>query len=200
MLSYNCAPSGWVSRHEHARKIIEALRAAGLNCAIEVPMLIPNSDKRPRDLFAYLEAPSPSNPVPRNTAMDVKIRSSRVAARRWHAAEKPGGSAKFAEQKKRNDLAKAIAAAAAAAGTPVPTLLWEFQPLRFEQYDASGESTLEFLEKLSIRIARGMDCCPGAALRRLFRVVSYSIWSDQALAVLARQRSTFASPSPSMPS
>jgi hypothetical protein len=72
----------------------------------------------------------PSDPVPRNTAM-VTIRSSRVAARRRHAAEKPGGSATFAEQEKRNDLAKSIAAAAAAAGTPVPTFLWEFHPLSF---------------------------------------------------------------------
>jgi hypothetical protein len=38
-----------------------------------------------------------------------------VAARRRHVAEKPGGSATFSEQEKRNDLAKAIAAAAAAA-------------------------------------------------------------------------------------
>jgi hypothetical protein len=48
MLSCNRAPCGSVSRHEHARKIIarEALRAAGLNCVFEIPMLIPNSDKR----------------------------------------------------------------------------------------------------------------------------------------------------------
>jgi hypothetical protein len=71
-------------------------------------MLIPNSDKRPGDLFACLAAPSPSDPVPRNTAMDVTIRSSRVAARRGHAAEKPGGSATPAEQEKRNDLAKPL--------------------------------------------------------------------------------------------
>jgi hypothetical protein len=51
--------------------------------------------------------------------MDVTIRSSRDAALRRHAAEKPGGSAKFAEQEKRNDLAKAIAAAAAAAQSPL---------------------------------------------------------------------------------
>jgi hypothetical protein len=38
------------------------------------------------------------NPVPRNTAIVVTVRVSRVAARRRHAAEKPGGSATFAEQ------------------------------------------------------------------------------------------------------
>jgi hypothetical protein len=43
-------------------------------------------------------------------------------------------------------------------------------------------------------------CTPGAALRRHFRAISYSVWSDQALAVLARQPSTFAYPPPSMPS
>jgi hypothetical protein len=90
-------------------------------------MLIPNSDKRPGDLFACLEAPSPSDPVPRNTAMDVTIRSSRVAARRRHAAEKPGGSGNF------DDLARAIAAVAGTP-TPVPTLSWELQPLSFDQY------------------------------------------------------------------
>jgi hypothetical protein len=142
----------------------------------------------------------PWDPVPRNTAMDVTIRSSRVAARRRHAAEKPGGSATFAEQEKRNDLAKSIAAAAAAAGTPVPTLSCEFHPLSFDLYGAPGESTLEFLEKVSIRIAMRAYCSPGTALCRLFRVISYSIWSDQALAVLARQPSSFAYPSPSMPS
>jgi hypothetical protein len=67
-------------------------------------MVIPHGDKRPGDLFACLKAPSPSDPVPRNTVMDVTTRSSRVAARRRHAAEKPGGSASFAEQEKRNDL------------------------------------------------------------------------------------------------
>jgi hypothetical protein len=64
--------------------------------------------------------------------MDVTIRSSRVAASLRHAAEKPGGSAPFAEQEKRNDLAKTMAAAAAAAGTPVPSFSWDFQPLSFD--------------------------------------------------------------------
>jgi hypothetical protein len=82
-------------------------------------MLIPNIDRRLGDLLACLEAPNPSAPVPRNTAMGVTIRSSRVAARRRHAAEKPGGSATFSEQEKRNDLVKAIAAAAAAAQAPL---------------------------------------------------------------------------------
>jgi hypothetical protein len=86
-------------------------------------MLMSNSDKRPGDLFACLEAPSPSYPVPRNTAMDVTIQSSRIAARWRHATEKPGASAPFAEQEKRNDLAKAIAAVAAAAVTPVRSYL-----------------------------------------------------------------------------
>jgi hypothetical protein len=44
------------------------------------------------------------------------MRSPRVLVHRRQAAEKPGGSATFAEQEKRNDLAKGIAAAAAAAG------------------------------------------------------------------------------------
>jgi hypothetical protein len=88
-----------------------------------------------------------------NTAIDVPIRSSRVAARRRHAAETPGESATFVEQEKRNDLAKAIAAAAAAAGTPVPSLSWDSQLLSFDQCGAPGERTLEFLEKVYIRIA-----------------------------------------------
>jgi hypothetical protein len=54
----------------------------------------------------------------------VTIRSSRVGARRRHAAENPGGSAPFAEREKRNDFAKVFAVAAAAADTPVPTLSW----------------------------------------------------------------------------
>jgi hypothetical protein len=122
-LSSHRAPGGWISRHEQVKKNIgrEGLRALGLNCAFAIHMLIPNSHKRPDDLFACLEAPSPSDSGPRNTAMEVTIRSSCVAARRQHAAEKPGGSATFGEQDKRNDLAKAIAAAAAAAGIPVPT-------------------------------------------------------------------------------
>jgi hypothetical protein len=70
------------------------------------------------------------------------------------------------------DLAKAIAAAAALAGTPLPTLSWEFQPLSFDQYCAPGESTLQFLEKLSIRIAMRAYCSPGAALRRLLRLIT----------------------------
>jgi hypothetical protein len=166
-LSCHRAPCGWVSRYGHVKTIIarEGLRAAGLNCAFEVPMRIPNSDKRPDDLFACFEAQSPSDRVPRNTAMYVTSRSLCVAARRRHAAEMPGGSATFAELEKLNDLAKAIAAAAAAAGTPVPTLSWEFQPLSFDQYGVPGESTLEFLENLSIRIAMRAYCSPRAALR-----------------------------------
>jgi hypothetical protein len=78
-------------------------------------MLIPNSEKRPGNLFACLEAPSPSDLVPRNTAMDDTIRSSRVDARRRLTVERPGGSATFAEHEKRNDLAKSIAAAATGA-------------------------------------------------------------------------------------
>jgi hypothetical protein len=83
-------------------------------------MLIPHSVKRPGNLFTCLESPSTSNPVPRNTAMDVTIRSSCVAARRPHAAEKPEESATYVEQEKRNGLAKIIVAAAAAAGIPLP--------------------------------------------------------------------------------
>jgi hypothetical protein len=82
-----------------------------------------------------MEGPSPSDRVPRN---DVTIRSPCVAARRGHAAEKPGGSATFADQEKRNHLAKAIAAAATAAGTLVPTLSWDLQPLSFDQNGAPG--------------------------------------------------------------
>jgi hypothetical protein len=130
--------------------------------------------------------------------MDVTIRSSRVAAR-LRAAEKHRGSATFAEQEKCNDLAKALAAAAAAAGTPVPTLLGDFQPFSFDQHGAPGESTLEILEKLYIHIAEPAYCSPGPPLRRLFRVISDSIWSDQVLAVQPRQPSTSAYPSPSMP-
>jgi hypothetical protein len=94
-LSCHRAPRGWVSRCDHIKKTIgrEDMRAAELERAFEVPMLIPRGAKRPGDLFACLEAPSPSNPVPRTTAMDVTIRSSRAAARRRHAAEKPGGTA-----------------------------------------------------------------------------------------------------------
>jgi hypothetical protein len=90
-LNRHRAPCGWMSRRKHLKTTIgrEGLRATGLNCAFEVPMLVPHSDKRPSVLFACLEAPSLSNTVPRNTVMDVTIRPSRFAARRRHAAERP---------------------------------------------------------------------------------------------------------------
>jgi hypothetical protein len=65
--------------------------------------------------------------------MDVTILSSRVAARRQHAAAKPGGYATIA-QEQRNVLAKALSAAAAAAGPPVSTFPWDFQLLSFDQH------------------------------------------------------------------
>jgi hypothetical protein len=108
------------------------------------PVTVPPRDKRPRHMFACLETPSPSNHVPPNTAMDVTILSSRVAARRQHAAAKHGGSATFA-QEQRNVLAKALAAAAdaaAAAGPPVSTFSWDFQLLNFDQHAAPGASTV----------------------------------------------------------
>jgi hypothetical protein len=124
-LSSHRATWVWVSRHVHIKKTTErkGLRTARLNCAFEVPMLIPHVTN---DLVICLQAwaPYPSNPVARNTAMDVTIRSSRVAARRRHAVGKPGGSATFAEKEKRNDLVKAKAAAAAAEDNPVPSLSW----------------------------------------------------------------------------
>jgi hypothetical protein len=47
------APCGWVSRYEHIKSLIagEDLRTAGLDCAFEVPMLIPHSHKRPGDVY-----------------------------------------------------------------------------------------------------------------------------------------------------
>jgi hypothetical protein len=60
--------------------------------------------------------------------MDVIIRSLSVAARRRHAAEKPGGTATFAGQEKRSDLAKAIAGAAAVAGTNIIMGLTAVEP------------------------------------------------------------------------
>jgi hypothetical protein len=143
-IALSSGQNGWVSRPEHVKAIArEGLRAAGLNCAFEVPKLIPNSDRRPGDLFACLEAPYPSAPVPRNTSMDVTIRSSRVAARWRPAAEKHGGSATFAEQEKRNDLSKAIAAAAAAAHSPLSRIYHGNSSHCFDQYGAPGESTLD---------------------------------------------------------
>jgi hypothetical protein len=85
------------------------------------------------DMFACLEVPSPSNPVLRNTAMDVTIRSLRVTARRRHAAEKPGGSATFSEQEEHNDLTKA---------TMILRRPVRLQPLRqapwFRRYDGNS--------------------------------------------------------------
>jgi hypothetical protein len=52
----NCyrAPCGCVSRHEHLKKVIgrNDMRAAGIIFAFEVRMLIPHSDKWPRDIVA----------------------------------------------------------------------------------------------------------------------------------------------------
>jgi hypothetical protein len=61
-----------VLRQDHVKKDMlgEGLREAGLNGAFDVAMLIPHSDKRPGDLFTRLEAPTRSNPIPRNTTMD----------------------------------------------------------------------------------------------------------------------------------
>jgi hypothetical protein len=64
--------------------------------------------------------------------------------------------------------------ATAAAGTPFPSLSGEFQPLRFDEYGAHGESALEKVENFSIRIIIRAYCSPGAALHRLLRVISYS--------------------------
>jgi hypothetical protein len=94
----------------------------------------------PWRLVARFEALSPSNP-------GVSIRSSRVAACRRHAAEKPGGSATFSELVKRHDLEKAIATADPAAVAPVPTLSRDTQPLSFVQYTAPGASTLASSER-----------------------------------------------------
>jgi hypothetical protein len=113
----------------------------------------------------------PCEPCASQFRMVVSIWSSRVAARRWHAAEEPGGSATFAEEEKRHDVARAIEAAAAAS-TPLLSLSWDFQPLRFDQYGAPEESTLDFL------VLSELPCgyrSPGTALRRHFRAISYSI-------------------------
>jgi hypothetical protein len=106
-------------------------------------------------LFACLEGLSPSDPVPRN---DVTMRSPRVAARRRHAAEEPGGSATFAEQEKRNHLAKAIAAAATAAGTLVPALSWDLQPLSFDQNGAPGVRREKLYPNYHARILQPWCC------------------------------------------
>jgi hypothetical protein len=121
----------------------------------------------PWRLVARFEAPSPSNP-------EVSIRSSRVAASRRHAAERPGGSAIFSEQVKRHDLEKAMATADPAAVTPVPTLSRDTQPLSFDQYTAPGASTLasseRFLPELQSEgtvkelTERGTGCCSPPAL------------------------------------
>jgi hypothetical protein len=91
-LTRHRAPSAWVSRLEHLKKTIgrEGLRAAGRNWAFRGHYARASLSERPGDLFPSLEAPCSSNPVPRNTTMDFSIRSSRVAARRRHAVQKPG--------------------------------------------------------------------------------------------------------------
>jgi hypothetical protein len=69
-----------------------------------------------------------SNLSPRKSAFDVTVGSSHVAASRSHAAQEPKVSATFADEGKRSDLEKPVSDAAPAAGTPVPTLPWEFRP------------------------------------------------------------------------
>jgi hypothetical protein len=75
---------------------------------------------------------------------------------------------------------------------------WSFRPWSYDQFAAPGASTLELLQMLSIRIAERACCNPGAALRQLFRGVSYSFCSNQARAVRTRQASTVASQPPCM--
>jgi hypothetical protein len=70
--------------------------------------------------------------------------------------------------------------------------------------DSNDINLKHWSSKLLEQVFIGFDmraCCSlGTAVPRLLRVMSYSTWPDQALAVLARLLSTFVYPSPSMPS
>jgi hypothetical protein len=95
----------------------EYLRTAELNRAFDVPMLIPHCDKSPGDKFALIRTLYSHLTLCRAIARCTSPSSLHVVGRRRRAAEKPGGSATFAEQEKRNGLAKASAVAAAAEST-----------------------------------------------------------------------------------
>jgi hypothetical protein len=59
-------------------------------------------------------------------------------------------AATFAQQEKWKDLENTIGCSRCG-GPLVPTLSWDFQPLRVDQYAAPEASTNEFLEMLSVR-------------------------------------------------
>jgi hypothetical protein len=120
------------------------MRTAGFNRALDVPMLIPHCDKSPGDMFALVWTLYSHLTLCRAIARSTSPSSLHVVGRRRRAAEKPGGSATFAEQEKRNGLAKASAAAAAAESTPVPTLIMRPPARRFDRYAAPEQLPKSF--------------------------------------------------------
>jgi hypothetical protein len=111
-------------------------------------MLMLNSDKRPGDLFACMEAPSPSDPVPRNSLWTSRFD--------FHALLLVCGMRRRSLEDRLPLLSRRSAMALRKPlrlqplqQAPQSRLSWEFQPLSFDQYRALGESTMEFLEKLS---------------------------------------------------
>jgi hypothetical protein len=143
-----------VSRYEHIKNVLgrEDLHAAGICCAFDVSIINPHGDKRPGDII-QLGSAIPGYLLAHDTAIDVTIGFSRVAARLWRAAEEPAGSATFVEKERSDDFDKAIAAAAAAAGMSIPTILsWDFRPLAFRSIQINFISMLR-LEQILLRVS-----------------------------------------------
>jgi hypothetical protein len=124
------APCGWESGHEHLKKIIgrEGLRAAGIYSAFEVPMLIPHSDKRPGDIFAYLEWACLSTSCLtrlRWTSSSIFHAFQLVGGMQWRGLE---GRLRLLSRRSAESSRTPGRLAAAEGGTSVPTLSLDLQP------------------------------------------------------------------------
>ena len=180
---------GVVHRHNTVRNALarHAFRAAGLQCDLEVPFLIPGTAHRPADILVQ-PAPPPAGALPdRPTAYDVTIRSPYRAGALVPAARRLAGAAEVADADKLRTHARTIRSALhLQSDATLPPLDWYFVPLAFDTLGAPSARTTAVLDSLAHQIAIRTGATLGTAKSRLSQRLSYAIWSSVAAATLAR--------------
>ena len=180
---------GVIHRLETVRNVLAryAFRAAGLQCDLEVPYMLPDTARCPADLLVQPTAPPAGAPPDRPTAYDITVRSPYRSGALSTAALNIAGAAEAGDTEKFSAHARAVRAVYhLQSDAPLPPLEWYFCPLAFDTLGAPSERTNSVLETLAHQIARRTSTSYGTAKLRLQQRLSFAIWSSVASATLSR--------------
>lgn len=147
---------GVVHRHNTVRNTFarDVVKPAGMSYDFEVPLLLPNTHRRPADILVQPGPPAAGAPPDKSTAYDTTVRSPFRQGIIRKAALTRGGAAEAADAPKwslHNRTLRDVYDVPA--HLPLPDLDWQFVPLAFDTLGAPSTGTIAVINDFSRRIS-----------------------------------------------